>query len=352
METAAAYPDPLRHALGRLAAGDSLTESESRAAIGVVMGGFATPATIGALLLGMRSRGESAAEVAGTAGALRDTMLRVELPERDRLVDTCGTGGGLIRTLNISTAAAFVAAGAGVPIAKHGNRSFSSKSGSADVLEALGVAIDIEPAVVPGVMAAAGISFLYAPTYHPAMRHVGAVRRELGVATVMNLAGPLANPAGVGRQVLGVADRCAGKMMAEALGDLGAQAAMVVHARIGIDEIAPVGETEVWELAGGEIREWLLDPADFGLATSGMVGTEGGEPAENAAAIEGLFRAPADAAPALVSAVLLNAAAAIRVGTDGVDLAEAIAIARRSLEEGAALERLQRLRLASPFRTS
>ncbi len=345
-------PNPLRDALARLAAGAGLTEAEAQAAIEVVISGAAPPSDIGALLLGMRARGESPEEVAGTATALRMAMRRVVLPDRERLVDTCGTGGGLVRTLNISTAASLVAAGAGVPIAKHGNRSFSSKSGSADVLEALGVAIDIAPEALAEVMAAAGIVFLYAPTFHPAMRHAAPVRRELGVATVLNLAGPLANPAGVTRQVLGVADRGVGRLMAEALLRLGAEAALVVHARIGMDEIAPVGETDVWEVADGAVRSWVLDPATLGLATTSMAGTEGGEPAENAAAIAELFAAPTGAAIALRAAVLLNAAAAILVSGTVATFAEGVERATASLDEGQAFDRLERLRAASPFRTS
>jgi anthranilate phosphoribosyltransferase len=277
-------------------------------------------------------------------------MRRIDLP--GRIVDTCGTGGGRIATLNISTAAALVTAGAGVPVAKHGNRSFTSRSGSADVLEALGVVVDLPPEAAGEVFDLAGIVFLFAPSYHPAMRHVAPVRRELGVATIMNLVGPLANPAGVVRQVVGVAERHQGALMAGALQQLGAVHALVVHAELGLDELSPVGRSEVWEVEGGQVRQWTLDPATLGLATGDLEGTQGGEPGENARAIRELLEEPGRASPALRSAVLLNAAAAIRVSGEVADLPGAVERARAALDSGAAAERLERLRQASQLRTS
>ncbi len=344
---------PLARALERLAAGEPLDFESTREAFGVVMAGEATPAAISALLLGIRAHGETADQLAGAVEALRVAMHRLVLPDPTRLVDTCGTGGGRVRTLNISTAAALVAAGAGVPIAKHGNRSFTSRSGSADVLEALDVPVDLPPDAARAVFDAAGLVFLFAPTYHPAMRHAASVRRELGVATIMNLVGPLANPAGVTRQVIGVADRRHGSLVAAALARLGAAHALVVHAAIGIDEIAPQGSTDIWEVRDGVIGEWCLDPADHGLDTPDMAGTEGGDPVENAQAIASLLEAPADAPIALRAAVLLNAAAAIYVAGTAPGFGPALDQARIALEQGAAAERLGQLRRAvAAVRTS
>ncbi len=341
----------LRRAVASLAAGETLSPEAVRAALGEVMEGTAPATLTAALLLGMRARGETDAEVAGAAEALRDAMHRLELPARG-LVDTCGTGGGRIGTLNISTAAAMVVAGAGVPVAKHGNRSFTSRSGSADILEALGVPIDLPPERAPEVFAEAGIVFLFAPTWHPAMRHLAPVRRELGVPTIMNLIGPLANPAGVTRQVVGVADPRLGPLIAGALGRLGSEHALVVHAEIGLDELSPVGTSLIWEVEGGAVQPSRFEPAAFGLATADLAGTEGGEPADNAAAIVALFEAPRSAPPALRSAVVLNAAAAIRVSGTVSSMHDAVERAAAALDGGSALAVLERLRRASALRTS
>lgn len=339
--------DPLNAALAILAEGAVLTEAEARAAFEVVMGGTAPATSIAGLLLGLRARGESASELAGAVAALRGAMHVVAHPSPASLVDTCGTGGGIVRTLNVSTAAAFVAAGAGVPLAKHGNRSFTSRSGSADVLEALGVAINIDADRASAILAEVGLVFLFAPTFHPAMRHVAGVRRELGVPTIMNLVGPLANPARAGRQVVGIADRSRAAIVAEALARLGSTHAMVVHGEIGIDEIAPVGTTRVWEVRDGALHEWQIEPSRLGLATTSLDGLEGGEPADNATRILDLFAHPRRAAPALRAAVLLNAAAAVYTGGQVASLEEAVGAAREALDSGAALARLEALVEAS-----
>lgn len=341
----------LDRAIAALGAGETLTTEQARAAFDVVMRGEAPAPLVAALLLGMRARGETAEEVAGAAQALRAAMHRLELAA-GQAVDTCGTGGGTVRTLNISTAAALVAAGAGVPVAKHGNRSFTSRSGSADVLEALGVAVDLPPERAAEVFAGAGIVFLFAPTYHPAMRHVAPVRRELGVATIMNLVGPLANPAGVTRQVVGVADPRHGPLLAGALARLGAEHAMVVHAVLGLDEVSPVGLTRIWQVRHGEVSEESFDPGTVGLATPDLTGLEGGEPAENAAAIEALLLEPRHAPRALRAAVVLNAAAAIAVSGMVTGMAAAVDAASEALESGRAAERLDQLRRAAAVRTS
>lgn len=348
--------DPPRSAvaelLTRLGDGAQIDAAVVESAFDAIMAGEVAPAALGAILLGLRARGESPAVLGGVARALRRAMRTVDLPDPGSLVDTCGTGGGAVRTLNLSTAAAFVVAGAGVRVAKHGNRSFTSRSGSADVLEALGIATDVDPAEVPGVLATAGLVFLFAPTYHPAMRHVAAARRELGVPTVMNLVGPLANPAGVIRQVIGVSDPRHGPLVAGALAELGVHHAMVVHGMIGVDELSPVGENLLWEVRDGLVREMRLTATSIGLGAPDLAGLDGGEPEENAAAIEALLRHP-DAAPAaLRAAVLLNAAAALVISGRAVDLASGATVAAGALHEGAAWGRLESLRQAAPLRTS
>ena len=338
-------PSPLHDALAALAAGRALSEAQAHAAFGAVMRGEATAAQIAALLMGLRVKGETAAEVAGAARALRAAMLRVEAAGT-HLVDTCGTGGGAVPTFNISTAAAFVAAGAGAAVAKHGNRSFTSRCGSADVLEALGVRIALDAAAAARVLREACVTFLFAPAFHPAMRHAGPVRRELGVPSVMNLLGPLANPAGVRRQVVGVADRDRAPLVADALARLGAEHALVVHGRVGMDEIAPRDLTDVWEIRDGRVTAWELDPADYDLAVDDLAPLAGGDPPANAARIERLLARGADVR-AGVAAVLLNAGAAVYVAGLAPSYADGIARAREALVTGKAQAALERLRRAS-----
>jgi len=254
---------PLQHAIRRLAAGASLDSAEARAAFDAVMSGEATVAQIASLLVGLRVKGETPEEVAGAAAALRNAMVHLVADRPEELVDTCGTGGGAIGTFNISTAAALLAAGAGVRVAKHGNRSFTSQCGSADVLEALGVTIEVPVAVMERALREAGIVFMFAPLMHPAMRHVGPVRRELGIPTVMNIVGPLANPASAGRQVVGVADARRVPLIAGALLALGTEHALVVHGEPGMDEVSPLGPTQVVEIRDGRIR---LQPANEAMA--------------------------------------------------------------------------------------
>src|SRR5215218_3711471 len=246
--------------------GESLSAAESRAAFETVMSGEATAAQVSALLVGLRVKGETPEEVAGAASALRGAMVHLPADRPEELVDTCGTGGGAIGTFNISTAAALLAAGAGVRVAKHGNRSFTSQCGSADVLEALGVAIEVPVPVMERALREAGIVFMFAPLMHPAMRHVGPVRRELGIPTLMNIIGPLANPAGAGRQVVGVADARRLPLIAGALRSLGTTHGLVVHGEPGMDEISPLGRTQVIEIRDGRASEWSIEPERFGLA--------------------------------------------------------------------------------------
>jgi len=338
-------PSQLQQAIAALADRRSLSELQTTAAFGVVMRGEATPAQIAALLMGLRVKGETAEEVAGAARALRDAMVRVEA-NGAHLVDTCGTGGGVVSTFNISTAAAFVAAGAGAVVAKHGNRSFTSRCGSADVLEALGVRISLDAADAARVLREACLTFLFAPTFHPAMKYAGPVRRELAVASVMNLLGPLANPAGVRRQVVGVADADRAPLMAGALARLGAEHALVVHGRIGMDEIAPQGITDVWEVQNGRVNAWEVDPADHGLAIEDVAGLSGAEPRANAARIERLLGDGPDD-PAGRAALLLNAGAAIYVAGLVASYADGVARAREAVRAGRARDALERLRRAT-----
>ena len=335
----------LRHAIRLLSLGASLSAEETAAAFGVVMRGEATPVQTAALLMGLRAKGETAAELAGAAHALRCAMVRLDAADPDALVDTCGTGGGTVGTLNISTASAFVVAGAGVPVAKHGNRSYTSRSGSADVLEALGIDIALPPARASDVLRGAGLVFLFAPTYHPAMRHVGPVRKELGVATIMNLLGPLANPAGVRRQVIGVSSEDRAPLVAAALARLGAAHALVLHAAVGMDEVSPSGATRVWEVREGEVREWTILPDHHGLECDDLGALAGGEPGENAVRVERLLDGAGHRAERC--AVLLNAAAALYVSGNGWTLGESVARARAALDSGAGAGALAALRSAA-----
>ena len=337
---------PLQQALVALANRQSLSQSLAATVFSVVMRGEASPVQIAALLVGLRVKGETAEEVAGAARALRGAMVRVDA-DGAQLVDTCGTGGGTVTTFNISTAAAFVAAGAGAAVAKHGNRSFTSRCGSADVLEALGIGIGLDAAGAARVLRDARLAFLFAPNFHPAMRHVGPVRRELGVPSIMNLLGPLANPAGVMRQVVGVADRDRAPLLAAALVHLGAEHALVVHGRVGMDEIAPTGVTDVWEVQGGAVQTWELDPADHGLAVADPTALRGGDPPANASRMRRILECDGDDAPGL-AAVLLNAGAAVYVSGLVRTYAEGVAKAREAVRSGAAREALERLRRASP----
>ena len=331
--------------------GASLTERESRAAFGAVMQGEATPAQVAALLVGLRVKGETPDEVAGAADALRLAMVRLPAIDPESLVDTCGTGGGAVGTFNISTAAALLAAGLGVRIAKHGNRSFTSQCGSADVLEALGVPIEVSVEVMERALLDAGIVFMFAPLMHPAMRHVGPVRRELAIPTVMNIVGPLANPAGAGRQVVGVADAKRVDLIAGALRALGTVHSLVVHGEPGMDEVSPLGTTHVVEIRDGAIREWTIDPARYGFAAGDASELVGGPPTQNAAAV--LAALEGSAPPTALAAVVLNAAAALYVAPDGPsEFGDAIQMARAGLGDGAGLSALARLRAAHGTKAS
>ena len=331
-------------AIRRLAQGEQIPSDELTRAFDRVMAGEATPAQIAGLLIGLRVKGETPGEVAAVVQALRNVMivLRAERPEE--LVDTCGTGGGSILTFNISTAAALLAAGTGVRIAKHGNRSFTSLCGSADVLEALGVAIEVPLGVMERALREAGIVFMFAPLMHPAMRHVGPVRRELGIPTVMNIVGPLANPALAGRQVVGVADDRRVPLIAGALRELGTMHALVVHGAPGLDEVSPIGPTQVIEIRSGTIREWTIDPDRYDFGTPRPEHLAGGSPKENAAMVLAVLGG--EGSSGATAAVVLNAAAAIYVSGAVRTFDDAVASAQEGVRDGSGMRALQRLRTA------
>ena len=337
-------PSDLTRVLTRVVDGEPLDAATAESVFDHVMSGSASPVWIGAFLAAQQARGVGASEIAGGVRALRKAMIPVG-PGGPGFVDTCGTGGGTVTTFNISTAAAIVAAAGGARIAKHGNRSFTSKSGSADVLEALGVKIDLTPERMGEILDEIGIVFMFAPLLHPAMRHVGPVRRELGIRTIMNLLGPLTNPAGADRQVVGVADPDLVPPIVEALRDLGHARALVVHGEPGMDELSPLGVTRIAELKDGEIREYHVTPESAGVKVHPVEGLSGGEPDENAARILDVLRG--DDRAAARAAVVLNAGAALYVA-DGADtLVAGVEKAGALIDSGAALEKLERLREAS-----
>lgn len=330
----------IQEAIRDLLAGGALGAQATEQTIDEIMSGAATPAQIAGFAVLLAVRGETPQEIAGAARAMRRHMTRVEV-NASPLIDNCGTGGDGLHTFNISTAAAFVAAGAGIPVAKHGNRAASSRCGSAEVLDALGVEITLEPGEMGAAVEQVGIGFLFAPLLHGALRHAAGPRRELGVRTVFNLLGPLANPASVRRQVIGVAHRDHLDLMAGALLELGCDHALVVHGAGGADELTLAGPNELREVRAGEVRALRIDAQELGLAAAPVSALEGGEAPQNAAIIEGVLRG--ESGPAR-DVVLLNAAAAIVVAGQARDLREGLQLARRSVDSGAAQAKLDGLR--------
>lgn len=328
----------------RVLEGPPLSVEEAEAAFDRFMDGSATPVEMAAILTALRLRGEAATEIAGGVRALRKAMVPVEL-DADRAVDTCGTGGGALTTFNISTAAAFVAAGGGVRVAKHGNRSFTSGCGSADLVERLEIPIEIDAAAAARVFEDAGMVFLYAPAFHPAMRHVGPVRRELGVTTIMNILGPLANPARVRRQVIGVARPDLLDVIGDALRELGHERALVVHGEPGIDEMSPLGVTRVVQLNEGEVRHLEFSPDELGWSDYTADELRGAGPEESVERVTNVLRGE-DRGGAR-AAVLLNAAATFWVAGEVEAFAEGARRAEMSIDEGAAWDALERLRAAT-----
>jgi anthranilate phosphoribosyltransferase len=329
----------VQEALARLLDGHDLSRDEARSVMDEVMSGEATPAQIGGLLVALRLKGETADEIAGCAEAMRSHVLTVR-PQRDDLVDTAGTGGDGARTINISTAAALVAAAAGAGVAKHGNRAVSSASGSADVLEALGFQLELPPARIERSIDELGFGFLFAPTHHPAMRHAAPVRRELAARTVFNVLGPLTNPAGARAQVVGVYAPSLVRTIAEVLAQLGARRAFVVHGAGGIDELSPAGPNLVCEVADGVVHEREVDPLELGVPRCAPEELRGGSPEENAEAIHAVFRGENGGRR---SAILLNAAGAIAAAGQAADLPEGLEVAREAVDSGAAAARLEEL---------
>jgi len=329
-------PDLWPHVLSKIAAGTSLDRDEAAAAMRVVMSGEATPAQVGGLLMGLRTKGETVEEIEGLA----DTMLGFANPVVPPVpvVDTCGTGGDRSGTFNISTVAAMVVAGAGVPVAKHGNRAASSICGSADLLEALGVRIDLDATGVERCLAEAGIAFIFAPVFHPAMGHAGPVRRELRVPTVFNFLGPLTNPARPFAQVVGVSDERMLPLLARVLARRGTRARLF-RALDGLDELTTTGPALVFDVADGELRESMLDPANLGLARSEVGELRGGDPEASAAIALALLHG--ETGPRR-DVVLLNAAAALEVSGRASSLDEGLAMAAASIDSGAAFDVLGR----------
>ena len=326
--------------ISKLLDGTQLARAEARAVMDEIMRGEATPAQIGGFLIALRAKGETPDEITGCAEAMRDHVLAVR-PRRDDLVDTAGTGGDGAHTINISTAAALVAAAAGVAVAKHGNRAVSSVCGSADVLEALGFTLEQEPQRIAKSIDELGFGFLFAPSHHPAMRHAAAVRKELATRTVFNVLGPLTNPAGARAQVVGVYSPELVRTIAEVLARLGSRRAYVVHGGGGIDELSPVGPNLVAEVVDGKVVERRLDPeAELGIPRCSIDDLRGGSPAENAEAIRHVF---AGGNGGRRDAILLNAAGAIAAGGHAADLREGLEVARRTIDSGAAAERLELL---------
>ncbi|ROR29539.1 anthranilate phosphoribosyltransferase [Inmirania thermothiophila] len=329
----------MQEAIRRVVEGGDLTAEEMTAVMRAVMGGEATPAQIGGFLVGLRMKGETVEEIAAAAAVMRElaTPVRVDVPH---LVDTCGTGGDAAGTFNISTAAAFVVAAAGGHVAKHGNRSVSSRSGSADLLEAAGVRLELTPEQVARCIREVGVGFLFAPRHHGAMRHAIGPRREMGVRTVFNLLGPLTNPAGARRQVIGVFDRRWVEPMAEVLGRLGSEHVLVVHAEDGLDEISVSAPTEVAELRGGTVRSYRVTPEGLGLARSPLEALVVAGPAESLAVVRGVLGGEGGPAADVVAA---NAGAALYVAGLAPDLAAGVARARELMASGEPLRRLEAL---------
>jgi anthranilate phosphoribosyltransferase len=328
----------LTRAIDAVCSGEHLTADHASAVLAEIMEGRAEPVQTGAFLVALRAKGETVPELIGLARTMRELATHVDTG-RDDLVDTAGTGGGP-STFNVSTTAALIAAGAGCAVAKHGNRSSTSRSGSADMLEALGVEIELTPEQVGEAIRRTGFGFMFAPAHHAAMKHVVPVRKELAVRTIFNFLGPLTNPAGASRQLLGVSDRRYQETIAEALAGLGCEHALVVTADDGLDEITIAGRTRVIEVEGGGTSEWFIEPAELGIEEAGLEAIAGGDPEENAATARAIFAG--EQGPAADVAVV-NAGAAIYVGGGAADLAAGVDAARAAIDTGAAAEVLRGL---------
>ena len=328
----------IREAIDAVVSGQSLTMDQAAAVMRQIMQGEATPAQLGSFLTALRLKGESTEEIAGMATVMREFALKVRVD--GLLVDSVGTGGDGSNTFNISTAAALVASGAGVRVAKHGNRAASGNCGAADVLEALGVRIELPPEGVERCINEGGIGFLFAQTFHPSMRHAGPVRREIGIRTVFNILGPLTNPAAAQRQLIGVAFPQLGEKMAEVMRLLGSERTLVVHGAGGLDEIALEGDTSVWELRDGQVNSWTLSPDNVGLGRWSVEDLRGGDPEANAAAMRRLL--DGEIGP-IRDAVLLNTAGVLLAAGTAASIPDGIQAAARSIDSGAARLKLDAL---------
>jgi anthranilate phosphoribosyltransferase len=324
--------------IAKAASGASLTRAEAASGFQAMMSGEATPSQMGGLLMALRVRGETVEEITGAVTVMREKMLRVAAPED--AIDVVGTGGDASGSYNISTCASLIVAGAGVPVAKHGNRALSSRSGAADVLQALGVKIDLTPDDVGRCIREAGIGFMFAPAHHPAMKNVGPTRVELGTRTIFNLLGPLSNPAGVSRQMVGVFSRHWVEPLAQVLANLGSTAAWVVHGSDGLDEITISGPTFVAALENGVVKKFEIAPEDVGLTRARPEALRGGDATVNAQALTGVLKGDAGA---YRDVSLLNAGAALVVAGRAPNIAEGVGLAAKSIDSGEALRRLDRL---------
>ncbi len=329
----------IREAIAELVEGRDLSQEDAAHVMNEIMEGEATPAQIGAFVTALRVKGETVAEITGMAQTMRVNSLKVQADAGgEELVDTAGTGGDGQNTMNVSTAAAVVAAAAGAKVAKHGNRGASSVCGSADILEASGVKVDLAPDGVKRCIEEIGIGFMFAPVFHPAMRHAAVPRREIGIRTVFNILGPLTNPAGAGAQTLGVADPSYGDKMARALGRLGTNRAMVVYGEDGMDELSITGPTRVWELSGGEVNSYTVTPEDAGLNRASLDDIRGGSLERNLELFRGVLQGVPGPAQ---DVVVLNAAATLVVSGKADDLRGGISMAREAIDSGAAREKLE-----------
>ena len=332
--------ETMKHAISKVLMGKDLAKTEAEDVMRVIMSGEATPAQIGSFLTALRLKGEAVEEITSFARVMREFAARINPKVDGTLVDTCGTGGDKVKTFNISTAVALVAAGAGIPIAKHGNRSVTSKAGSADVLETLGVKIDLDPPGVERCIEEIGFGFMFAPVFHGAMKYATPVRREIGIRTVFNILGPLTNPANARAQVLGVYDRDLTEILANVLVGLDVRHAMVVHGLDGLDEISNLGKTQISEVKGGEVRTYIVEPKDFGFDLAKPEDIRGHDREGNAILLIKLLKG-GDGPRRDV--VLMNSAAAMIVGGRASDFKEGVEIAKEAIDEGKAYEKLRAL---------
>ena len=328
----------IREAIDAAVAGRPLTIDEAASVMREIMEGEATPAQLGAFLTALRLKGETTEEIAGMARVMREMALRVDVD--GPLIDTVGTGGDGKNTFNISTATAFIAAAAGLKVAKHGNRAASGSCGSADVLEAIGVKIELPPEHVARCINEAGLGFMFAPAFHPAMRHAAPVRREIGIRTVFNILGPLTNPAGAQSQLLGVAFPELGETMAQVLLSLGAHHALIVHGEGGLDEISLAGDTSVWEVKGGSVKNWTLSVDETGLPRTSIDAIKGGTKEENADTMRRVLRGEAGA---VRDVVLVNSAGVLLAGELVADIRQGVQRSAELIDNGSALGKLDQL---------